>query len=226
MSVARDRRAGAATTMLRPSISAQQFRQQRHNTADQEDESDPDGQNLLSLVELLQTYPGLLDDKVETVARALTQATLAATEVSLRNVSRRQLPSLQWIRMSKSLVPALASRAATIAAATDSQTRPANEEAAPLGRETTANGDHTVERGTGRCAQKSGRRWFTQQHLQRLQSQGIVFTKGKFTAEENAIIDSTISAFVATHGLDRQGMYGHLFKRKTLHNSDKQLRKL
>ncbi|KAJ2504487.1 hypothetical protein H4217_009394, partial [Coemansia sp. RSA 1939] len=46
----------------------QQQQQQDFTAAPAEESGDPDSQDLISLVELLQTYPGLLDDKVEDVA--------------------------------------------------------------------------------------------------------------------------------------------------------------
>ncbi|KAJ1666817.1 RNA polymerase I enhancer binding protein [Coemansia sp. RSA 1813] len=205
--------------MTMQSISTQQSPRQRPDAAAAANECDLDSQGLISLIELLQTYPGLLDDKVETVARALTQATLAATEVSSRIVGRRQLTSLQRIRMSKSLAPVAISRAAA-----ESQTGRTNITAvAPVASD---GGDDQTARRTGRSGRKSVRRWFTQQHVQQLQSQGIVFTKGKFTAEENAAIDSAISSFVDAHGLDRQELYGSLFQQKTLSDPEKQLRRM
>ncbi|KAJ2643456.1 hypothetical protein GGH99_008556, partial [Coemansia sp. RSA 1285] len=84
----------------------QQQQQQDFTAAPAEESGDPDSQDLISLVELLQTYPGLLDDKVEDVARALAQATLAVSAISLQYGESRQLTPLQRIRMSKRAAPA------------------------------------------------------------------------------------------------------------------------
>ncbi|KAJ2552874.1 RNA polymerase I enhancer binding protein [Coemansia sp. RSA 1933] len=220
MSVVGNRR-GSATAKTPPPMQQTlvQQSQQQHSTT-QADGSDPDGQNLISLVELLQTYPGLLDDKVETVARALTHATLAATEVSSHNRGRRSMTPLQRVRMSSSIIPVLESRAAAAR-----NTRAGQENEAAFDGDGRASSEQTAERA-GNQARKGRRRWFTQQHLQHLQSKGIVFKKGKFTDEENAAIDSKIASFVETHGLNRQNMYGHLFKQKTVSDANRQLRRL
>ncbi|KAJ1737190.1 RNA polymerase I enhancer binding protein [Coemansia sp. Benny D160-2] len=228
MGVAGARRSGgtamqAHSAQQPPRQNVQQQQQRRHQdftAAAAEESGDPDSQDLISLVELLQTYPGLLDDKVEDVARALAQATLAVSAISLQYGESRQLTPLQRIRMSKRAAPA-----AVPEAAMDHPTRQASRAAEHMdgSRQTQA---QAATGRSDRLAQKSERRWFTQQHVQRLQSEGIVFTKGKFTIEENAAIDSAISLFLATHGLNRREMYGHLFGHKAVDDSDKHLRRL
>ncbi|KAI9500270.1 hypothetical protein BX070DRAFT_237674 [Coemansia spiralis] len=188
---------------------------------------DPDSQELATLVELLQTYPGLLDAKVETVARALTQATLAASEASSIGAGSRQATPLQRIRMGRSLLPASLQEDALRPAQLTQQMAHAYGASAQSGcsggsqphAQTSA---HSIRRARA----SSGRRWLTQQHLQQLQREGVVFTKGKFTDEENATIDEAIAIFVEAHGLSRQEMYDHLFRHKTLSDSEKHLRKI
>ncbi|KAJ2909671.1 RNA polymerase I enhancer binding protein [Coemansia aciculifera] len=60
-----------------------------------------------------------------------------------------------------------------------------------------------------------------------MQRDGVVFTKGKFTAAENAIIESAIAGFVSGQGqgLTQQQIYDHLFRQKTRDSTGKQVRK-
>ncbi|KAJ1810428.1 RNA polymerase I enhancer binding protein, partial [Coemansia sp. RSA 2598] len=71
------------------------------------------------------------------------------------------------------------------------------------------------------------RRWLTSEHLQQMQMDGVVFTKGKFTGSENAAIDRAVADFVSAHGLSRQELYQQLFRRQAgqAAASDKQLRR-
>ncbi|KAJ2545137.1 RNA polymerase I enhancer binding protein, partial [Coemansia sp. RSA 1878] len=179
--------------------------QQRH------EEGDAEGAGLAALAELLRTYPGLLDGEVGGVARALTQATVAASKVAMQGSSTSSMGSLEKIRLGRSLSSAAATHA-RISRTSVSGGSSASGEFGVAGRATTGgsseSGQH-AETGSG-----LRRRWFTQAHLRRLQSEGVVFRKGKFTDEENAEIDEAVTAFVEMHGLTRQEMYGHLFQRK------------
>ncbi|KAJ2357106.1 hypothetical protein GGF43_001666, partial [Coemansia sp. RSA 2618] len=51
------------------------------------DTGEAEGAGLAALAELLQTYPGLLDGEVGGVARALAQATVAASKVAMQGGS-------------------------------------------------------------------------------------------------------------------------------------------
>ncbi|KAJ2813124.1 RNA polymerase I enhancer binding protein [Coemansia furcata] len=170
-------------------------------------EDDDDDDTVLALVELLQLYPGLMGDGVETAARALTQAKVAASEVQCMRGSTQG--ALQRVRLSRSVGKTTASRQM-------GHVQPHSE--AQQQRHQPHNHDpprrHVV-----------GRRWFTQEHLMQMQRDGVVFTKGKFTEEENKVIESTIAAFVSAHGLTQQQIYDHLFRHKTRDSTGKQLRK-
>ncbi|KAJ1938130.1 RNA polymerase I enhancer binding protein, partial [Linderina pennispora] len=152
----------------------------------------------LSLVELLRTYPGLLSDRVETVAQALAQATMAASDLVLAKPSSSRA-ALQRIRHSKN---------------TGSyQPAPADPPAA------------SRRPGAPRTGTVAGRRWHTQKHLQALESEGVVFTKGKFTDAENAVIETQIREFAEQHGISHSSLYEYLFQRKHRGQTGKQLRK-
>ncbi|KAJ1965962.1 RNA polymerase I enhancer binding protein [Dipsacomyces acuminosporus] len=171
------------------------------------------------LVELLQAYPGLLSDRVEVVARALAQATMAAADTAGVNgagVSASALQRIQWGKASLPLRSGFQANAPRYQApSTDAGNGNAQQE------DPTAATAALIRR-----ARASNRRWFTQEHLQQLQREGIVFTKGKFTDEENAVIDRTITGFIETHGLGRPELYDHLFRRKPRDAEGKQLRKI
>ncbi|KAJ2850740.1 RNA polymerase I enhancer binding protein [Coemansia brasiliensis] len=156
--------------------------------------------DLAALKELLRAYPGLLEEEVGAVARALAQATMAASAVAMHSSNPEHMSALEKIRLGRSLDKA---RAAT------------REE------EQREKADGTEEdEGSGQQASGQRRRWITQAHLRRLQSEGVVFRKGKFTEEENAIIDEAVTAFVEMQGLTRQQMYEHLFQQRRGHGSD------
>ncbi|KAJ2663627.1 RNA polymerase I enhancer binding protein [Coemansia sp. RSA 1199] len=193
-------------------LAYKQPQQQRH------DEGEAEGAGLAALAELLRTYPGLLDGEVGGVARALTQATVAASKVAMQGSSTSSMGSLEKIRLGRSLSSAAAAHGRFRTSVSGGSS--ASGESGVAGRATAGSssesGQHS-EAGSG-----LRRRWFTQAHLRRLQSEGVVFRKGKFTDEENAEIDEAVTAFVEMHGLTRQEMYGHLFQRKA-HEAGSQL---
>ncbi|KAJ2603190.1 RNA polymerase I enhancer binding protein [Coemansia sp. RSA 1721] len=164
------------------------------------------GDDVAALGALLQAYPGLLSGRVEEVARALTQATLAAAQVSAQYAGARSgsATAQQRVRLGAALSAEAASASASAGAAAARSTAGVDRDAAHGAR----------------------RRWLTSGHLQQMQMDGVVFTKGKFTDGENAAIDSAVSDFVCAHGLTRQELYHQLFRRQTGQaTGDKQLRR-
>ncbi|KAJ2777554.1 RNA polymerase I enhancer binding protein [Coemansia javaensis] len=162
-----------------------------------------------ALAELLRAYPGLLDGHVEAVARALAQATLAVSKMAA--LGGDELSAVERVRLGRSLSAAAVPAAETTAAvaertvAAEATAEAAAEAAAAAAA---AGGARRAGRGGG-----GGRRWHTQEHLRRLQREGVVFRKGKFTAEENAAIDGAVAAFVEEHGVSGPEMYARLFQR-------------
>ncbi|KAJ2726030.1 RNA polymerase I enhancer binding protein [Coemansia sp. Benny D115] len=146
-----------------------------------------------ALAELLQGYPGLLSERVEEVARALMQATLAASEAV---GAAREASALQRVRLGR----AHSTRAAAAAA----QAAQAAQDPAGGGD----NGTHVPAR-----THAPRRRWFNPAHLHELQRAGVVFRKGKFTDAENAAIDAAMAQFAGMHGVGRQQLYAQLFER-------------
>ncbi|KAJ1849010.1 RNA polymerase I enhancer binding protein [Coemansia sp. RSA 2706] len=168
------------------------------------DGSDSEGSDLAALAELLQTYPGLLEGEVGAVARALTQATVAASKVAMQGSGASAMGALEKVRLGRSLSAAAAQATRSAAKRFDASAQ------TPDGHNAQADDGEAA----GGRAGVMKRRWFTQAHLKRLQSEGVVFKKGKFTDSENTVIDEAVTAFVDMHGLTRQEMYGHLFQRK------------
>ncbi|KAJ1738481.1 RNA polymerase I enhancer binding protein [Coemansia sp. RSA 1290] len=152
-----------------------------------------------ALKELLQTYPGLLEGEVGAVARALAQATMAASAVAMHSSNSEHMSALEKIRLGRKL-----------------------DKARAVSREDEREKANSAEGEEGGRQQTGGqrRRWITQAHLRRLQSEGVVFRKGKFTEEENTIIDEAVTAFVEMQGLTRQQMYEHLFQQRRGHGGD------
>ncbi|KAI8320292.1 hypothetical protein GQ54DRAFT_318173 [Martensiomyces pterosporus] len=164
----------------------------------------------MPLVELLQAYPGLLSDKVEVVARALTQATMAARDTATLHGAGKAASTSQRIRWGKSMAASIST----------TQNDMAGYYAGSV------HSEHGAGSGVcGNAGARASQRWLTQEHLQRLQQEGVVFTKGKFTEEENIAIDGTIAGFIEAHGITRQELYDDLFRRRPRDTPGRQLRK-
>ncbi|KAJ2083182.1 RNA polymerase I enhancer binding protein [Coemansia sp. RSA 988] len=203
----------ASTARPRP----RQQRQPEQQT-DSDSASDTEDNALETLVELLQTYPGLLGNEVEVVARALAQATVAASKIASLGAQGSTMAAAERIRVGQSMVQAAARVASSHIrerAATEGSDR-----GNVGGRGSGRGGEDVGGRGSG-----GRRRWFTQAHVRRLQSEGMVFKKGKFTDEENAAIDETVAGFSEAHGVSGEEMYGHLFQRKGPGETGKRMRK-
>lgn len=174
--------------------------------------------NINALIELLTKYHGLLDENVEVVAKVLTQVTLASSDVPFLDFNGQVMKPIQRIRASQSLAVATSSRR-FIVESDDIKCTAGNEPGENKGIAASGN------RGRGKCSSSSSRRWHTQKHLRELQSEGVTFTKGKFTDTENQVIETAMEKFVQTHDLTREEIYNHLFKSKTRDGGGKQLRK-
>ncbi|KAJ2393855.1 RNA polymerase I enhancer binding protein [Coemansia sp. RSA 2603] len=157
-------------------------------------ESDDD---LEALSELLHAYPGLLSDRVEAAARALTQARAAASEVSQRYGGAASSTATQRVRLGAGLT---ARRPATLQLYTTDGSEQEEEE-------------KEDERDKASCEQQTGQRWLTAKSLRQLRQAGVQFAKGKFTGDESSAIDKAISAFLERHGLDRAALYQRLFRK-------------
>ncbi|KAJ2609483.1 RNA polymerase I enhancer binding protein [Coemansia sp. RSA 1365] len=202
----------ASATRQRPQ------RQDQQTSTESDSTSDTNDGGLESLVELLQTYPGLLGNEVEVVARALAQATVAASKVASLGARGSAMAATERVRVGQSLV-----QAATRATNTHIRERVAAEETARdnVGGECNEQSNEDVGEQWGGMR----RRWFTQAHVRRLQSEGMVFKKGKFTDEENAAIDETVARLAEAHGVSGEEMYGLLFQRKGHGEAGKRMRK-
>ncbi|KAJ2546607.1 RNA polymerase I enhancer binding protein, partial [Coemansia sp. RSA 1836] len=198
----------------------------RNIDAYDDDGNDGDGDDNSSMVaalaEMLRLYSGLMSDSVEAAAKALTQAKLAASEVQPMRGGGRQ-DALRRVQQSRSVVNATAAtlrqrsvHASTAASASAISAAAADDD------DDEQQQHHNQNKNQRRGA---GRRWFTQEHLTQMQRDGVVFTKGKFTAAENAVIEAAIAGFVSGHGLTQQQIYDHLFRHKTRDSTGKQLRK-
>ncbi|KAJ2221955.1 hypothetical protein IWW45_008735, partial [Coemansia sp. RSA 485] len=110
------------------------------------------GDDVAALGALLQAYPGLLSGRVEEVARALTQATLAAAQVSAQYAGARSgsATAQQRVRLGAALSAEAASASASAGAAARS----------------TAGVDRDAAHG-------ARRRWLTSGHLQQMQMDGV-----------------------------------------------------
>ncbi|KAJ1884828.1 RNA polymerase I enhancer binding protein, partial [Kickxella alabastrina] len=178
-----------------------------HSSGSDEDwNGDRDGDFAVALGEVLRGYPGLLSRRVEEVARALTQATLAASSVSAQYASATS-STLQRVRLgvaatTASSAASAASAASALAAASPSM----HSSAAAAGGD--PSGESTVQRQQHMA---SRRRWFTATHVQQMRVAGVEFKKGKFTDAENAAIEAAVVAFSAMHGVGRPEMYRQLF---------------
>ncbi|KAJ2715665.1 RNA polymerase I enhancer binding protein [Coemansia spiralis] len=183
----------------------------------------PPDADAAALAELLRAYPGLLGGHVEGVARALAQATLAVSKIATSGSSGSSsgggaLSAVDRVRLGRSLAQAAAAAAA---AATDAHARSGEAAAAATGSET--DGDGPVQQR--RRQRRAARRWHTQAHIERLQREGVVFRKGKFTAQENAVIDDAVAAFVDMHELTAPEIYEQLFQHGERDAASKQVRR-
>ncbi|KAJ2470143.1 RNA polymerase I enhancer binding protein [Coemansia sp. RSA 2322] len=120
---------------------------------------------------------------------------------------------LQRVRLSRSLALTAAE-----AAAREQQQSLEESEQSPSGVDRQQRRQRIRRRG-------AGRRWFTQEHVQELQREGVVFARGKFTAEENAAVEETIARFVGAQRLTAQQVYEKLFHDKTRDSMGRQVRK-
>ncbi|KAJ2799489.1 RNA polymerase I enhancer binding protein [Coemansia guatemalensis] len=207
-----------STTRVRVGSTARPRQQQQQQRTDSDSANDAEDGDLVSLVELLQTYPGLLGNEVEAVARALAQATVAASKVASLGTRGSAMAAAERIRVGQSMAQAAA--------------RVANSH---IREQTAAEGTdrgNVCGGGSGRDSEDIGgqgsggrRRWFTQAHVRRLQSEGMVFKKGKFTDEENAAIDEAVASFSEAHGVSGEEMYRHLFQRKENNEAGKRMRR-
>ncbi|PIA15660.1 hypothetical protein COEREDRAFT_9130 [Coemansia reversa NRRL 1564] len=202
----------ASATRSRPQ------RQEQQPSTECDSTSDTNDGGLASLVELLQTYPGLLGNEVEVVARALAQATVAASKVASLGARGSAMAATERVRVGQSLV-----QAATRVTNAHIRGRTLTEGTARGNVGGECNGRDNEDAG----GQWGGarRRWFTQEHVRRLQSEGMVFKKGKFTDEENAAIDEAVAGLAEAHGVSGEEMYGHLFQRKGHGEAGKRMRK-
>ncbi|KAJ2771397.1 RNA polymerase I enhancer binding protein [Coemansia nantahalensis] len=174
----------------------------------------PQDADATALAELLRVYPGLLGGPVEVVARALAQATLAASKIASSGSGSGAMSAVDRVRLGRSLAQAAA-------AATDAYARSSEAAAAAAAAGSSGDGDRAGQR---RRRRRAARRWHTQAHIERLQSEGVVFRKGKFTAEENAVIDDAVAAFVEMHELTAAEIYERLFQHGE-HAAAKQVRR-
>ncbi|KAJ1730711.1 RNA polymerase I enhancer binding protein [Coemansia biformis] len=176
---------------------------------------EPQDADAAALAELLRTYPGLLGSQVAVVARALAQATLAVSKIAAlgsSSASTGTLPAVERVRLGRSL----AQEAAAVAAA--------GGDSGSVGAATDAGADEAAAGVARRRRRRAARRWHTQAHLQRLQREGVVFRKGKFTAEENAAIDGAVAAFVELHQMTGPEIYERLFQHGERGPAAKQVR--
>ncbi|KAJ1719130.1 RNA polymerase I enhancer binding protein [Coemansia erecta] len=165
-----------------------------------------DDDDIAALAELLHSYPGLLSDRVEAAARALTQARAAASEVTQRYANARS-----GTATATSTATATATQRIRLAAALTARRPPAAHHESTDGSEQE---DAAGARPPGASPERQrGHRWLTSKSLRQMRQAGVEFAKGKFTADESSAIDGAIGAFLDLHGLDRPALYQRLFRK-------------